>query len=270
MFNYRYLEEASDGEGSTGGTVDNAAAVADMVKEPEGDTPEGGWNLADGVVGEGDAPEWFKASKYKSVSEQAKAYNELEGKFGSFTGSPEDFTINISDELTESGVVINNDDPIMEEAFKFAKEINMNQEGFDSMLNMYAMTKLAENNALALSKEDEIKSLGANGQERLNNISAWASANLSEDLMQGFQEMTGTAESVKALEHLIAQTRSAPVSPAEITNAPAANEEELRAMQFEKDEFGNRRINTDPVFKARYNKMRDQIWGSGEHRVIVG
>ena len=35
-------------------------------------------------------PEWYKADKYKSVAEQAKAYTELEKKFGGFTGAPKD------------------------------------------------------------------------------------------------------------------------------------------------------------------------------------
>ena len=37
---------------------------------------------------EGEKPEWLK-DKYKSVEDQAKAYAELEKKFGGFTGSPE-------------------------------------------------------------------------------------------------------------------------------------------------------------------------------------
>ena len=49
-----------------------------------------GYLFADGVVGEGDAPEWFKADKYKTVSDQAKAYVELESKFGGFKGAPKE------------------------------------------------------------------------------------------------------------------------------------------------------------------------------------
>jgi len=39
---------------------------------------EGEYFLTDGIKGSGDSPEWYKADKYKSVAEQAKAYTELE------------------------------------------------------------------------------------------------------------------------------------------------------------------------------------------------
>ena len=55
---------------------------------PTSDKPS--YMFTDDMPGEGDAPEWFKGEKYKTVSDQAKAYNELEGRFGSFTGAPKD------------------------------------------------------------------------------------------------------------------------------------------------------------------------------------
>ena len=51
---------------------------------------EGEYFLSEGIKGAGDMPEWYNPSKYKSVSEQAKAYTELEKKFGGFTGAPKD------------------------------------------------------------------------------------------------------------------------------------------------------------------------------------
>jgi len=47
------------------------------------------FSWSEGVNGEGEAPEYFKADKYKSVADQAKAYTELEKRFGGFTGAPE-------------------------------------------------------------------------------------------------------------------------------------------------------------------------------------
>ena len=37
---------------------------------------------------EGERPEWLK-DKYKTVEDQAKAYNDAEKKLGGFSGSPE-------------------------------------------------------------------------------------------------------------------------------------------------------------------------------------
>ena len=36
-----------------------------------------GWMMAEDIKGEGDAPEWFKSNKYKTVADQAKAYAGL-------------------------------------------------------------------------------------------------------------------------------------------------------------------------------------------------
>jgi hypothetical protein len=41
-------------------------------------------------------------------------------------------------------------------------------------------------------------------------------------------------------------------------------------MQFEKDEHGNRRIATDPEFKARYIKLRNEVYGTEDHKQIIG
>jgi hypothetical protein len=69
---------------------------------------------------------------------------------------------------------------------------------------------------------------------------------------------------------MIGLTRSAPLSSADLQSAGGVTEEEVKAMLFAKDEFGNRKINSDPSFKAEYEKKRDALWGSGEHRVVVG
>tara|TARA_R110002096_G_scaffold187462_1_gene366846 strand:+ start:4345 stop:4605 length:261 start_codon:yes stop_codon:yes gene_type:complete len=51
---------------------------------------EGEYFLSDGIKGSGETPDWYKADRYASVAEQAKAYTELEKKFGGFKGAPKD------------------------------------------------------------------------------------------------------------------------------------------------------------------------------------
>ena len=290
QFNTVYMNEAgADGEsgggaqaepqsvdsGSAGGDSGqsdsnaDANAVADAIGD-KGNAESSGWFFADGVAGEGEAPEWFKGGKYKSVSEQAKAYTELESRFGSFTGAPEEYSVNLGEELSERGVSIDSDDPMLEEAMKFAKDANMDQKGFDNMVNLYAMMKVAESDAIQQAKQEEIKSLGSDAQKRLDNLNAWGNANMPPELFEGFQSMVQSAGSVKALERLVAMTRNAPVNPDSVSQAPSVSSEEVMKMQFEKDEHGNRRIQTDPAFKQRYEQMRDQVWGGEEHRVIIG
>lgn len=284
-YNLMNEADADGGEGGGGsagaetasnaGENDDAAAVAAAVGGSDGGDDNSGsesqaWSYAEGVVGAGEVPEWFKGDKYKSVAEQAKAYTELEGKFGSFTGAPEEYGVFVSDELKEQGLEISADDPIMEEAMKFARDSNMNQEGFNQMVNLYAMTQIAEQTAISDAKAEEITALGPNSETRLDNLAKWGKANMSEDQYAGFEEMIQSAASVQAVERLISLTRNAPLSPDTVHSAPSVSSEEVRAMQFEKDEYGNRRINTDPDFKARYNKLKNEVWGSEDHNIVVG
>lgn len=250
--------------------VDTAIEGTQDASQVVGDIVENQWSLSEGVAGQGDRPEWFKADKYKTVADQAQAYTSLESKFGSFTGAPDEFTVNLSDEIKEKGIELTGEDPMMEEAMKFAKESNMSQEGFDNMVNLYAMSKLAEGGAIEEHKAEQMKALGENAQGRIDNLNAWADKNLSPEMVEGFQGMATSAAAIETIEHLVSLSRSGALNPVDHNPAQPTSSEEVRKMQFEKDEHGNRRIQTDPEFKARYEKMRDQVWGSEPNRIVVG
>jgi hypothetical protein len=247
-----------------------AAAPDTGTAAPDTGTAEQpSWMFAENTPGAGDRPEWFKHDKYGTVADQAKAYKELESRFGSFTGAPEKYEINLGDELRERGVDITEDDPLYQEAIKFAKDSNMNQEGFAKMMNLYAMAQVAEIDALEHYKTEQMRQLGDNAKARVTNLDNWGKANLPGDLYEGFKEMAASATAVKALEKIVSLTRNAPISPSNVQPNNGISADEVRRMQFEKDEFGNRRIQTDPDFKARYNKLKEQVWGSEDHRIII-
>lgn len=65
------------------------AAQAAAAAPTDPNSPDA-WVLAEGVQGTGKRPEWFKGDKYGSVADQAKAYVDLEKRFGSFNGAPKD------------------------------------------------------------------------------------------------------------------------------------------------------------------------------------
>lgn len=262
------------GQETTPESTDASEAVAGMVsgtgaEEPTG-VVEGSWSWSEGVAGEGDAPEWFKGDKYKSVADQAAAYKDLEGKFGAFTGAPENYEINVSEALQEKGVEFTAEDPIMEEAFKMAKDMGMDQTGFDKLLDIYGMTRIAEGEALEGHKVDEMKALGTNAEQRVGNLDAWGKANLPTDLYDGFVDMVSSAASVKAMEQLISMTRNAPVNSNATTSSASISAEELTKRQFELDDNKNRRMQTDPSFKAKWEKDAEEVWGGHEQRIIVG
>lgn len=269
-----YQEEAADDGAASGAGADvaennDASTVADMASE--------GVNVEADKATDTKTPDWLLGKYHtegktieEATAEQAKAYNELSGKFGAFTGAPEEYEVAVSEELTELGLVMDKDDPMVQEAMKFAKESNMSQEGLNNMLNLYSMQMIAENKASQDFAAEQMKALGPSAESRTQNISQWANKNLDEETATAIAGMATTAESVKAIERLITMSRSAPMDSD--SSAPVANAgiEEVNAMQFEKDENGGRRIQTDKAFRARYQKMRNEVYGTGEHRVMVG
>lgn len=255
-------------QAATPAPTNDAQSVADAVGATE---EPASWNFADDVPGKGDAPEWFKADKYKTVADQAKAYKDLEGKFGSFTGAPEEYAdVTLNESLVEMGIEIDKEDGLYQEALKFAKDSNMDQKGFDGLVNIYAMEKAAEQQAMADHQTEQLQALGNNGESRINNINAWANANLTAEMVEGLQEMATSASAVQTIEHLIAKSRPGAVNPQGAQPVGGMTESALREMQFAKDEHGGRKIQSDPDHRAKYEAAMNQFYGTENHQIIVG
>jgi len=118
--------------------------------------------------------------------------------------------------------------------------------------------------------KEEMKSLGPNAEKRIDGINAWANANLDAETIAGLQEATTTAAGVKAIEVLISKTRNAPVAAESAQPAPSVSESEVREMQFAKDDNGMRKIQTDPAFRAEYERKKAALWGNEPYKQIIG
>jgi len=208
-------------------------------------------------------------SEHEALMLQAKSYTDLQSRFGSFTGAPDEYTTELSDELVEAGVELIADDPLMADAMEYAKAANMSQEGFNDLVDLYAKTQLAEHQAKEQQRAEEMKALGSNASQRIEAVNAWASANLDAQTLEGLQGVIQTADGFKAVEQLISMTKAAPVAPDATAPAPSISADEVHAMAQEKDAHGNRRINTDPEFKKEYWKKMNELH-PGAHRQMVG
>ncbi len=255
------------GGGGEGGQSDaDAVAVAAAESGPS-------WSYAEGVGGEGDAPEWFNGEKYKSVSDQAKGYSELAQKFGSFTGAPEAYEFALSDELKEKGVELDKENPLVAQFTEMAKEANMSQDMANKLVNMFVESEFAAG-ADSEEAEDariaqEMKALGDNAETRVKNINSWANANFDAEMVAHIEEATSTAGGVKAVEALIAKTRNASLVNDDVKETSAADLEEIKKLQFEKDDNGNRRMATDPAFRKMVQGKLAEAF-PGENRTQVG
>lgn len=236
--------------------------LADITSTPDNESTETTteatpWYTSEGVAGEGDKPEWFKDSKYKSVSAQAEAYAGLESKLGGFTGAPDEYESSMPEGIEGE---LNADDPMLETFTQWAKDNQLNQEAFTSLQHMFIQNQY---DTQGTNVESELAALGDNAKGRLQNISDFAKANLSEDEYEGILDATTTAAGVKAVEALIAKSRmSIPTTPSEVDTGMSHSDIKAR--------MSDPRYQSDPAFRAETSKLYEQRFGKEPSRTTIG
>ena len=104
-----------------GGEVDNAQVVADAIERPE-KVPEKFWN---------------NDTKTTNNDAVLESYNQLSSKFGAFTGAPEAYEFALSEQLTEAGITLDGESPLIANFTEMAKEANMSSEMANKLVNMF-------------------------------------------------------------------------------------------------------------------------------------
>ena len=131
--------------------VESNDTLTSLVDAAEPTLSEGEFFLSEGIKGVGDQPEWYKADKYKSIAEQAKAYTELEKKFGGFTGAPKDGY--------QPYEGVESDDALWGELVEFGTKQNMSQA---AMNEAWELLTAQEQAIEEVSIETEMAKLGDN------------------------------------------------------------------------------------------------------------
>ena len=239
--------ESTDTTQST--TTDTTQETTQTTTDTTTENAEAKFFFAEGVNGEGDAPEWFNSTKYKTVSDQAKGYDELESKFGAFTGAPEEGKYEIE------GMDLENS-PLLKLTAEWGAENQLSNDGLASLIervNGLAQEQIEQDSANA--KE----ALGENADKRLNDLSQWGKNNLSPEEFEQFQGLAQTAGHVGVLEKLIAKTKNSKLvkEDAIIKNDKSATEE-LQEMQLATDDKGNRLMD-NPDYRKKYNAKKALI-----------
>lgn len=215
------------------------------------------WYISEGVEGAGDKPD-FLQDKYKSLTDQAAAYPELASKFGGFTGAPDEYELSFPDGVEGEWV---DDDPMMANFKSWAKENNLNQEGFTNLLHMHLQNEFDNQGQ---DRESELAAIGDNAQSRLQNINDFAKANLSEEDYQGILAATTTAQGVKAVEALIAQTRGYKI-PGQGEHIDAGiSHSDLRAK------MADPRYQNDSEYRKEVDALYERKFGKEPLRTTVG
>ena len=220
---------------------------------------EGEYFLSDGIKGSGDTPDWYKGDKYKSVAEQAKAYTELEKKFGGFTGAPKD---------GYSGPEgIEGDDALLQELTEFATKTNMSQEAFgDAWELLSAQGQAVEQ----VTQEQEIASLGNNAQERIKNVEGYLKNNLDAEVYEEVRNLVTDARSIQLVEHLVRATAPARL-PIDGGDHPSGMTwADVEAEMFKKNDSGQLLRSIDSNHEAKIQKMMQDFGGDRQHSRTFG
>lgn len=214
--------------------------------------------LIDGIKGEGERPEWFKGDKYKSVAEQARAYTELEKKFGSFTGAPKD-----GYEMPEG---IDSEDALVQEVVKFGEESNLNQEGFSKLLDL-AMTQAQVTEEV--NREQELQKLGDNAGQRIKQVETWLKHKMGESYSE-VQELVTSADDVLLVEKIMNQVNPKPLPLEGGDPVDGMTWADAEAMLLEKDQHGNLKMSVDREHKRKYDELVKKLGGDKPYKRIVG
>ena len=233
-------EQAEVQEATSDTLLDNAEPTLD----------QGEYFLAEGIKGAGETPEWYKSDKYQSVAEQAKAYTELEKKFGGFKGAPKDgYT---APEGIES------DDALLTELTEFAKDTNMSDEAFG---RAWELLSAQEQAVEEVTQEMEMQKLGDNATQRLKTVEGFLKNNLDADTYSAAQELVTTADSVALIEMIVKATMPSKLPIEGGEHPQGLTWADVEAEMFRKDEKGNLLRSVDINHERKVQQMMASFGG---------
>jgi len=239
--------------------VETNDTLTSLVDAAEPTLSEGEYFLSDNVKGVGEMPEWYKADKYKSVAEQAKAYTELEKKFGGFTGAPKDGY------ALYDGV--ESDDALWGELVEFGNSTNMSQ----SALNQAWELLTAQEQAIEeVSVEAEMAKLGDNAVERIKVVEQYMKNNLDADTYEELRYAVNSAESVQLIEALIKSTAPAKLPIDGYVEPGGLEWADIEAEMFRKDENGNLLRSVDMNHERKIQRMMKEFGGDKPYTQTFG
>ena len=262
------------------GLMAQAQVEAEDNQQPEETTishiqPEAGPASLDDVTvaNEGEEVEFAKPDWYPDkfwneeegpdLENLVKSYNELQKKFSQGKHkAPEAY-----DDSLFKDANIPDDDPLLATYRDWAKDNGISQSAFDELANSFISMAQQENEQAEISYQDELAKLGPNADATIKSMTDWAQGLVrkgvwSEGDFEEFKIMGGTAQGLKALQKVRSYygDRPIPVDMTPVDGAPS--KEELNAM------VGKPEYLTDPAYRAKVEKMFEQVYGTQEYSAI--
>jgi hypothetical protein len=225
------------------------------VAVPDTEAPE--WLYDENIPGQGPKPDWFNDAKYKTLSEQAKAHPELRKLLGGFTGAPETYELSLEPQFNE--ITIDAENPLYKTVQGWAKDNNMSQDAFNSLVNSYVAAETdsqnAENEHSVAEKKAEIAKLGDNAQNLLTELNQWGQNSLPPELYPAFKEMAFNADAIKVFEYLKSKSHFSSVPTGRTNSNDGISRSELREM------MNDRRYGRDSQYTKEIDNLYQKILG---------
>jgi len=225
---------------------DPSAQIEGLSNESNVDDQElGAWLLDQGIPGAGEKPEWF-SDKYKTVSEQAKAYKELEKKLGAFTGKPEDgYSF---DKFKED---IDMEDEMFVKFREMASDWNMSQDKVDQMVDLFLDNSRKEHERV----QKTIESLTPEQQEKAQILAQWVDNNFTEEEARKLDAFVTDVDSLELLAKMRSKMRETRI-PTKGTTTSAPSEKEIQRLIIDNyDDY----IKDTNGFRSRILKMLQRV-----------
>ncbi|MCH8211152.1 MAG: hypothetical protein IIB99_07235, partial [Planctomycetes bacterium] len=158
--------------------------------------------------GEGTPPPWFKGDKFKTVSDQAKAFGDLEQKIGpaaELIGAPEgDYELPKLPEGTEGEWDV--EDAMFKQFNVVAKELNLSQSAYDKVVQSMGALLAKEEAEAATKITDALAAIGTNVAARVTAVDKYLVKELGEKGWDALKNAIGTdVEAYQALEKVVAK-----------------------------------------------------------------
>ena len=237
-------------ETTTEATTETTESTEATTESTE--TTSEGWMMSEDIKGEGEVPEWFKSGKYKTVADQAKAYAGLESKLGAFTGAPEDgYKVELPEGIDAE--LITADDPMLVSFNEWPKEAGLSQEKHTELMGIYVNGMMESQPSI----EDEIKRMGKDAPQRINDFTSWAKANFDESEFQTLEGMATTAEGFGLLEKMRGMLRESDVSaPSNAKSIDSTTKEALYEL------VADPKYQESPSFRKEVEKKFEDFFGT--------
>lgn len=208
---------------------------------------------------------WDPEKGEPRLEAMAKAYQDLEKKLGNNKKAPDDYKIELDDDLKQLFDPKKADsDPMLKWFKDYAKSNNFTQEMFNDALKGFGKTAgdflKGEGAPPAMpDPKEELGKLGKNGQAIVDNQVEFLSGlfkrgELNEGQMQEILILTETAAGIQALQAIRKHYGEAQSIPLDLkADGGIKSADELRTMQADK-RYGNDKEYTDMVDKEYERK----------------